>query len=136
MVGRKADRCRVVGEVRDADRFRVLDQHAEQATALGQVAHHRGGVVVNADVHELGEPLALVGAQHAERAVPGVDELDRGAHDPVQRALELEAGTDRDDGVEQALQAVPRADDLAQPVLQVAEQPVEDQAVRLRATAR
>ena len=125
----------MLGEVRDADRVRVLDQHAEQATALGQVAHPRPGLVVHADVHELGQPLPLVGAQDAQRTVAGVHQLDRRAHDPVQRALELEARADRDHGVEQALQPVPGADDLRQPALQVTEQPVEGEHVRLRAVA-
>jgi hypothetical protein len=100
------------------DGVRVLDD--DPAAAL----------LVGADVDELGQQLLLVRADHAERTVSGVDQLHSGAHDTVQRALELQSGPDRDHRVEQALEPVPRLRGLGQPRLE-REQAVQRPPVRL-----
>ena len=62
-------------EVGDAQRIGLGDELAEHPLALGEVAHAGAGLLVDADVDEGGQPTAL--AQHAQRAVAGVDQRDR-----------------------------------------------------------
>jgi hypothetical protein len=64
------------------------------------------GVQANRD--ELGQPLVLT--DDAERAVAGIDEVDRGLHDPPQRLLQVRPGSDGDDRLQQAVHAVAGGD--------------------------
>jgi hypothetical protein len=126
MVGREADRHRVFAEVGQPQRLRVADQLPEQAPTLGQLAHVRPGLLVDADVDEPGQPV-VVGGQHAQGAVPGVDQLDGRGHDPAQGGLQLEPGGDGQHRVEQALHAVAGVDDLVEAFPDLVEQLVEAQ---------
>ena len=82
-------------------------------------------VFVDAFVDELDELVTV--AAHAERAVPGVDELDGGVHDRAQRDVEVEAGGDDEHGVDEAVEAVAALDDLLDAVLDLAEQLAQPQ---------
>jgi hypothetical protein len=72
------------------------------------------GGLVYAGVDELGEHP--VGADHAERAVPGVDQADGGLDDPPQGRGQLQAAGHPHHGVQQVVQLVLRGGDLGQPV--------------------
>jgi hypothetical protein len=118
-------RLGVAGDVGHPQRVRVLDEQAEQAAALRPVVDlgDLGGVEAYRD--ELGEPLVL--ANDAERAVPGIDELDGRLHDPAQRRLEVQPGPDRDDGLQQAAHPVPGRDDSLKPRLELPKQVIQSQ---------
>ena len=78
------------------------------------------------DVEEPGE--AAVRAEHTERPVPGLNQVDGGFDQASQGGVELQPGADREEGVQQALHAVAGGHDLGQPVLHLAEELVEPQA--------
>ena len=66
-----------------------------------------------------------VGADHAQRAVAGADELAGRLHDPLQGAAQVEVGADADDRVQQGPQPLPAGHHLADPVEHLLEQLVE-----------
>ena len=125
MVRRKADRSRVVGDVVEPDGFWVVDQHAENAQPLGQVADLRAHLFIDAFVDEL-DKFMVVPAD-TERPVLGIDELDRGVHDRSQRFIELEPGRDYQHGLDQTVQPIAAFDYLLDPVLDLHEQLAEAQ---------
>ncbi len=127
-----AHRRGVLAEVREPQRLGLHDELADEALALRRVAEQaRAGVRVQPDVDEPGQ--RPVRREHAEAAVAGVDEVHGGLHDPLERGLQLEARRDGEHGVEQALDAVAGQPDLAQPLLDLAEQLVQAQAGEHRA---
>ena len=79
MVRREADGGGVGRQVVEPQRARVDDEPAEDALPARQVPDLLPERVVHSDVHEPSE-RAAVGREHAERAVAGVDEVDRGLH--------------------------------------------------------
>ena len=125
VVGREPHRRLVGAEVGHPQRARVDDQLPEQALALRQRADPLDGLRVHSHVQE---PLdAARGAQHAERGVARLDEVDGRVHDAPQGRVEIEALGDGEHRVQEALCPVPRGDDLRKPVLDLAEQLVEPQ---------
>ena len=82
-------------------------------------------LLVQANRDELGQRAAF--ADDPERAVPGIDERDRGLDDLPQHDLELEVAADRDDRLEQRVHPVPRVDHSRKPDLQLRQQVVEAQ---------
>jgi hypothetical protein len=71
---------------------------------------------------ELGQPLAVVSfADHAERAVGGVDQAHRGLDDPPEGGLQIQAGPDGHDRFEQAAHPVPGRQHRLQAALQLGE---------------
>ena len=64
----------VVADVAQTDGAGVVDERAEESLAFRQVPDLLDGVRVHADVDELLQPTA-VGADDAQRAVGGVDQL-------------------------------------------------------------
>ncbi len=105
--------------------LRVVDQHAEHAAPLGQMADLLAHLFVDAFVDEL-DQFVVVPA-HAQRPVPGVDELDRGVHDRSQGFVEFEPGRDDQHGLDQTVQPVAAFDDLLDAVLDLHEQLSESQ---------
>ena len=79
------------------------------------------------DRDELGQPqfAAVIVADDAERAVGRVDQADRGLDDPPESGLQVQAGADRHDRLEQAAHPVPGRQHRLQPALQLGEQLVE-----------
>jgi hypothetical protein len=57
------------------------------------------------DRDELGQ--AAVVADHAERAVAGLDQRHRGLDDLAEHDLQVQVGADRDDGFQQGMDPVP-----------------------------
>ena len=90
-------------DVREAERARVADEHAEDAAASGQVADRpeRGGI--DPGGQEALE-LAATRVEHAERGVPGAGELAGRLDDPLQDALVVELGDDLAADVDQPAQ--------------------------------
>ena len=93
VVRREADGRRVLAQVGDAQRIGLGDQLAEDALALRQVAHPGAQLVVDADVDERRQTAAS--PEHAERPVPGVDEVGGGLDDAAQRAVQVQARSTR-----------------------------------------
>lgn len=73
--------------------------------------------------------------EHSERAVAGVDQTGSGAHDGVQRLIQIQPGGHRQHGLDQAVHPVPGVDDLIDPILHLAEQLPQPQ-LRERLTHR
>src|SRR6476659_8455726 len=123
----EARRCRVRGDVGQAERAGIVDQQAEQAAAFGPVMDPRDLALAQADRDELGQPQfpAVLVADDAECAVGGVHQADRGLDDPPEGGLQVQAGPDGDDRLEQTAQPVPGRQHRLQPVLQFGEQLVE-----------
>ena len=119
----EARRAGVPGDVRQAERAGVVDQQAEQAASLRPVVDPRDLVLGQADRDELRQPLAV--ADDAERPVGRIHQADRGLDDPPQRGLQVQAGADRDDRLEQAAHPVPGLDDGLQPPVQLGEELVQ-----------
>ena len=87
-------------EVRQPQRFRIEDQQPEDAVTLGTSSDARRLLVAEPDGDELGEPGAGL-VEHAQRCVPGIDEIRPGLGDPSQRVGEGLLGPDRHHCVEQ-----------------------------------
>ncbi|NCL76835.1 hypothetical protein AIIKEEIJ_04321 [Rhodococcus sp. YH1] len=121
VVGREAGRGHVLGQIVEADRFRLFDQQSEQSVAGGEVADQRAGVCVYALVHEVLQSVPAA-VEDAQGAVAAVHELDRGVHDALERRLELEPGRDREHGLEQTVDLIARDDHLVDAVLDLREQ--------------
>jgi hypothetical protein len=120
VVGREPDRGGVRRDVRQPQRLAFLDHHAQHATTGGQRPDPLRRRAVDALVDELGERAVL--AQHTERAVPRVDQVHRGPHDPPQRLVQLQTRRHREDGLQQPVHPVPGTDDLLDPVLYLRQQ--------------
>ena len=120
VVGREADRSGVVRDVVEPNGFRVVDQHAEHAKPLGQVADLGVHLFIDAFVDEL-DKFMVVPAD-TQSAVLSVDELDRGVHDRSQGFVELEPGRDHQHGLDQTVQPIAAFDYLLDTVLDLHEQ--------------
>jgi hypothetical protein len=79
------------------------------------------------DRDELGQPplAAVLVADDAECAVGRVDQAHRSLDDPPEGGLQVQAGADRHDRLEQAAHPVPGRQHRLQPALQLGEQLVE-----------
>jgi hypothetical protein len=78
-----------------------------------------------ADRDELGQLPVL--ADDAQRPVGRVHQPDSGLHDPPQRRLQVQAGADGDDRLQQAAHLVPGPEHRLQPALQFGEQLIKPQ---------
>ncbi|MEZ5124228.1 MAG: hypothetical protein R2736_22120 [Solirubrobacterales bacterium] len=88
MAVREAVRARVVGDVVEAQRPRVADQHPENATAVGQVADRAVGLGIDADGQEALELAALL-VEDAQRGEPRAGELAGLVEHALQDRLEV-----------------------------------------------
>ena len=70
--------------------FSVLDHHTQHAVTGGQGADQLPGSVVDAHMHELGQHPVL--AEHPQRTIAGVDQINGRLHDMAQRRLQLQPG--------------------------------------------
>ena len=104
MVGREAGRGRMVGDVGQAKRLRVVDQLPEQALALRQRPDRGAGLLVDADGDEGGQATRAV--DHAERAVAGVGQMHGDLDDAVQDGLEVQVAADGQDGLQETVHPV------------------------------
>ena len=104
MVGREADRARVVGDRLQPQRARVGDQGAEDAAAAREVTDlgHRLGV--DPGVDEALEPSSRL-VDHAERRVAGAGQLGGSLGQLQQQIVERELRAQRDAGVDEPAQA-------------------------------
>ncbi len=59
VIGREPDRSGMPVDVVEADWFRIVDQHAEHTTPLGQMSDQRPGFVVDALIDELGQLVVV-----------------------------------------------------------------------------
>ena len=89
MVRRKADRARVVGDVVEAKRLRVVDQGAEEPAAVRRVADELLSLLVDPGDHELLQSKAAL-IDHPERRVRRSGQLGRGLHDLLENRVEGE----------------------------------------------
>jgi len=92
-------------DVHQPERVRLQDQLAEETVAPRQRADQLSQRVVDADVDELVQFLAVV-VDHTERAVPGADQLASGLYDLAQQQGEAHISGERSERVEQAAQSV------------------------------
>src|SRR5262249_57974573 len=97
--------------------LRISYQQPEDALAFRPMMDGFDLAAAHPDGDELGEPAAF--ADHAHRAVAGVDQRDSGVDDAAQQDLEFKARTDRDDGFEQRVNAVSGGQDGLQPDLEL-----------------
>ena len=82
--------------------------------------------LVEPDRDELGQPAVL--ADHAEGAVPGVDQPNGRLGDPAQHGFQLKIRADAHHGLEQRVDPIAGVEHLLQPQLELAEQLVKLQA--------
>ena len=82
-------------------------------------------LLVQADGDELGQPAVV--ADHAQRAVAGVDQRDGGLDDPAQHDLQVQVAADGDHRLQQGVHPVPGGQDRLEPDLQLVQQLVEPQ---------
>ena len=115
----------VAGDLGEPQRVGVFDQQPEQPTPLWPVVNSGDGPLIHPDRDEVRQPAVF--ADHAERAVAGVHQRDRGLHDPPEHGLELQVAADRDNGLQQAVHPVPRVHDGLQTSLQLGQQVIETQ---------
>ena len=104
--GREAVGARMVADVVEAQRARVVDEHAEEAAPTRQVADGAVGLLVDPAREEAGE-LAACLVEDAERDVARAGEVGGGLQQPVEHRLEIELGQ----------QAAPGVDEPREPVL-------------------
>jgi hypothetical protein len=102
-------------DVRQPDRAWVGDQQTQHTTAVWQIPDARVGGRVDAVSDEVGQ-IGAVGADHAERTVPGVGQGARGFDDTLQGAAQAEVRADADDRVEERPQPFPAGHHLADSV--------------------
>jgi hypothetical protein len=92
---------RILGQVREADRFRIADEGSQQTLApVGQVADPSRGRPVDSVVHELGEAITVL-VDDADGRVPGVRQVRRRLADPVQRGVQFQSAADGTHRVQQ-----------------------------------
>ena len=103
MVGREADRARVVGDVVQAEGSRLADEDPEDAAAPRKVADGGARLLVDTRRDEALEPPPGR-VDDAERGVPGVGELRGGLDETLQKGVEGQLRAERD----------PRLDELSQ----------------------
>ena len=105
MVGREADRARIVGDRLEPQRAGVGDQRAEDAAAAREGADLRRRVGVDAGVEEaLERRPGLV--DHAERRIAGAGQGGRGLGELLQEVVERELRAERDSRLDEAAQAI------------------------------
>ena len=106
MMGGEAHRPGVLGDVRDPDRLRVVDQIAKQALAVGKRADLVPLAGGDTGGHELDEVAVL--ADHTQRAVAGVRHLDGEVDNSLQDDGQRELGGQRKAGFQQRVLTVSR----------------------------
>ncbi|KFD44678.1 hypothetical protein IU11_00060 [Cellulosimicrobium sp. MM] len=104
----EAGRADVVGDLRDADGRRVVDELAQQPLAVRPVVDRGDLVVREAQGDELREALAPRRVEHPERAVPRARELHRRVNDAPQHLRQVEVARHRHDGVQHTLPGAAR----------------------------
>jgi hypothetical protein len=102
-------------DVRQPDRAWLGDQQTQHTAAVWQIPDPRVGGRVDAVSDEVGQ-IGAVGADHAERTVPGVGQGARGFDDTLQGAAQAEVRADADDRVEERPQPFPAGHHLADSV--------------------
>ena len=110
VVRREADRARILGDVVQAQRLRLADEHAEDAAPARQVADRGMGLLVDAGGEEPLEALARA-IDDAERRVARFGQLGGRLGEALEQRVERELGGERDPGVDQdaqPLELVPR----------------------------
>ena len=90
--------------------FGLVDEQAEHAVALGQRPDLRR--VASSMPRRRTRRVRASVAADPQRAVAGVDQLDRGVHDRAQRGVQVQPGCHRQHRVDQAVDAVTAFDDL------------------------
>jgi hypothetical protein len=101
MVLGEADRRHVLGDVVQPQRFGVVDQPAQHALALRQVADGADRGVVHAGVQEPDQPAV---PDHTECRVPRVDQLAGGVDDVQQQLFKIDRPGHLEIGAQQATQ--------------------------------
>src|SRR5215218_9954585 len=105
MVRGEADRTRILREVVEAQRLRVVDQRAEYAAAVRRVADRSLGLRVDAGDDEPLERLPA-GVDDPERRIAGSGQLRGRLDDLLEHRVERELGRERDTGVDDCTEAV------------------------------
>jgi hypothetical protein len=123
MTGREPDRARIVADLPQPDRVRVVDERAQQPLAFREVADDVDRVGRHPAVDELGQPAA--GRDHTECRVAGTHQLAGGFDDPAQHRRQVEAADDQLVGPQQPPQPALRRDDLLRAGHQLRQELVE-----------
>ena len=112
----------------------MRDELAEQATALRPVVDPGYLGLVQPGRDETGQPPAL--ADDAQRAVPGIDQGDRGLDDVPEHGFQVQLRADGDHGLQQGVRPVPGVDHRLQPRLQLVQQVIDPQLRHQRVSFR
>lgn len=123
MVGGEAVRLGVLGELRQPQGHRVPDQLSEEPVPAGQRPDLGPPLLVDTDGDERGQ--LPVSADHTQGAVLGIHQDHRDLDDAAQHLGQVQLPSDGQDGLQQAVQAVPGATDGVDAYLQLAQQFVE-----------
>src|SRR4029450_3509019 len=115
MVGRKAERRRMPGQIVQPQRFRMPDQLSEDPAALGIGTDALDLLCGDTHGEEPGDLVVLTDDAH--RGVPRIDEGVRGLYDPVENGLQLQASAHGQNCLEQAPDPIPRRSDRLDPCL-------------------
>jgi hypothetical protein len=91
----------MVADVVQAQRTRVVDEHAEQAATARQVADGAMGVLVDAAGEEACELTAAL-VEDPERDVARPGEVGGGLQEPVEHGLEVQFGQQAAPGLDEA----------------------------------
>src|SRR5262249_30194716 len=104
MVGGEADRPRILAEITEPQWNRLVDQNAQDAPALREVADRGALLRLDPGREEPGQtPAGAV--EHAKCRVARPGERRCGLDDPLQRPVERELRAHGDTGVDQRAQA-------------------------------
>ena len=101
----EADRTRICRQVRQAERFCVSDEDAEDAAPARQLADCRMRLGVDADRHKALEPFVRL-VDYAERRVAGARQRRRRLRELVEHGIERELGGNGDAGLHESSDAL------------------------------
>ncbi len=92
MVRRESGRSRVVRKIGQTQRPGLVDEHAEDAPARGQIAQLFALLIAEPGRDETTD--ATIRAEHAERAVRGAGNARRRLDDRPQRVVQVQTASD------------------------------------------
>jgi hypothetical protein len=124
--GRESGRARIVPEIMQPDRVRIIDQRTEQPLALREVTDSPDRVRGHPGVHELRQPALR--REHPEGGVPRTDQFPGRLDDPQQHGIQTQVRDDRLIGPQQPAQPALGGPDLLRSLDQLVEKLIQFQA--------
>ena len=105
MMGGKAVRVGMTGEVRKPDRTALADHQPENAVSRGKVSDPGAILVRDAVRHELLQHPSIR-SKDADRGVPRADHLGGNLRDPIEHAVERCLGREGQPGQHQLFESI------------------------------